>query len=79
MKNLILYASFIALIISLLALIIYMYVSEIKQYNKGICPHCGGKLKYSHIDMCGNIVFTCEKCKNKIYLSWYKPKNINLL
>lgn len=79
MKNSILFALFCVIVIFLIIYIVYLYIEEIKEYNKGVCPHCGGKYIFLHTDHNNNVILKCKHCKREIMLEWYKPKNIDLL
>lgn len=78
MEESILFTLFGVIVIFLIISIIYLYIEEIKQYNKGICPHCGGKYTFQQIDHNNNVKLKCKHCKREIMLEWYKPKNIEL-
>lgn len=43
---------------------------EIKQFNKGICKRCGGKLKRYRVDRDGLEEWWCESCGNTVWVSW---------
>ena len=42
--------------------IIEIYIAN-KQFNKGICPKCGGHLVLTSLDNSGSRLYTCQDCK----------------
>lgn len=41
-----------------------------KAYNKGVCPHCGAKLRYYDVDAEGLCGYICDEC---LYQTWVDP------
>ena len=62
----ILLISTIILTIIAIMTIIEIYIAN-KQFNKGICPKCGEKLKFFDMDSQGGRGYKCPKCK---YITW---------
>ena len=53
---------------------IIFYYQQKKAYNNGICPKCGGPLKYFDSDHGGSKGYCCEKCHNYyIWIDWFTP------
>lgn len=53
---------------------IIFYYQQKKAYNNGICPKCGGPLKYFDSDSGGSSGYCCEKChKYYIWIDWFTP------
>ena len=44
-------------------------------YNNGDCKKCGGNMRCFGIDTQGTFGYTCDKCGNNFWISWYKPKD----
>lgn len=51
---------------------VIFHITEKKKYNKG-CP-CGGQWRYFDSDSQGGDGYTCDKCGNVMWISWYKPR-----
>lgn len=52
-------------------------VLERKRWNKGYCPRCGTKWKFFDYDSTGARGYTCDKCNNKLWLSYLNFNNDN--
>lgn len=49
------------------------YLIDKHTYNKGICKKCGSKMRCFDMDSQGAFGYTCDKCGNEFWISWYKP------
>lgn len=63
---------FLALIVMMVLLGIAI---EYIQYNKGICPSCGGKLRLFANDVSGIRGYTCDQCQK--YTVWISNKHVD--
>ena len=61
---------FILFIIFSIICIISVYRRELKNYNNGICKHCGTQLKHFTNDSQGNRGYICDNCENIIFVSY---------
>jgi predicted RNA-binding Zn-ribbon protein involved in translation (DUF1610 family) len=50
------------------------YYLESKAYNEGVCPDCGGKLRFFDTDSQNGRGYMCEKC---YYTTWVSYSNID--
>lgn len=50
----------------------WAYNEEKKHYNNGVCPQCGGKLKYFDTAGDGSRGYKCsnKKCNYSVWISW---------
>lgn len=48
---------------------------ERKNFNKGVCPNCGTKLRYFDADSQGGRGYTCDKCNYTTWCSYSVDKN----
>ena len=48
------------------------YLNEKKKYNNGKCK-CGGNWRYFDTDSQGGEGYKCDKCKDVMWISWYRP------
>ena len=55
--------------------ILCAYFIEKKQFNNGICPKCGNRLRYFDTDSHGGKGFTCDNCHYTVWVSWFDPLN----
>ena len=54
---------------------VLVYRKEKRDWNKGVCPKCGGKLKQIGGDSMG---YMCENCRKYwIWFSLFKPSEQN--
>ena len=47
---------------------------EKRDFNNGICPHCGNKLYFFDMDSQGGRGYKCEKC---YYHTWVSYKTVD--
>lgn len=66
--------AFIILAILIFGLVYAPYV-ERKDFNNGICRKCGNKLRHFDNDSSGARGYTCDKCHNKVWVSYSIDKN----
>ena len=80
---LIIFVKFVWGLVAVLGLVVFgffvmptiFYLYEVKKYNNGICPHCGGKIEHFDTDSQGGRGYCCTKCrKYYIWISWFRPK-----
>lgn len=50
--------------------IISVIYLEYKDYNKGVCPHCGNHLRHFDYDSQGGRGYICNKCKYSTWVSY---------
>ena len=50
------------------------YVQEKKDFNDGICPHCGKPLIHFDDDSQGGQGWCCDDCKYFVWITWIKHK-----
>lgn len=43
---------------------------DYKQYNHGKCRYCDGKLLLIHYDLQGGRLYKCDRCLNRVWISW---------
>ena len=60
----------IIIIVLIIILPFYSIYSEKKDFNKGICPRCGGKLHLFDTDSQGGRGYCCHKCQYFTWISW---------
>ena len=48
------------------------YISEKKDFNNGICPHCGKPLIHFDDDSQGGQGWCCHNCRYYTWISWFK-------
>lgn len=67
---------FIMLILFLVGITLYIRYREKKEFNDGVCTHCGSNFKIFDTDSQGGTGWTCEnhKCENYLWTSWVKKK-----
>lgn len=53
----------------------YAYYIEKRDFNNGICRKCGSKLRHFDNDSSGARGYTCDKCYNKVWVSYSIDKN----
>lgn len=53
---------------------VWCYHREKKDFNNGICPHCGTKLKHFDNDSHGGEGWCCDECGYFTWISWFKGK-----
>lgn len=64
-------------LVILLVIVVGMIVTrnyEKKEYNNGICPKCGGNLRYFDSDSQGSRGYNCDKCNNFVWVSYNVDK-----
>lgn len=54
---------------------VYACYTERKDFNNGICRKCGSKLRHFDNDSSGARGYTCDKCYNKVWVSYSIDKN----
>lgn len=59
-----------AIIIGLISGVIWAIRSEMRDYNKGVCPKCGKPWRYIGSDSQGGRGYTCDGCANGIWVSY---------
>lgn len=47
-----------------------LWISEVIEFNKGKCRHCGGWFEYFDTDSQGGRGYVCEKCGNVIWIGF---------
>jgi hypothetical protein len=53
---------------------VLVYRKEKRDWNKGVCPKCGGKLKQIGND---NMGYMCESCREYwVWFSLFRPKEL---
>jgi tRNA(Ile2) C34 agmatinyltransferase TiaS len=52
---------------------IVLYFVDKHTYNNGVCKKCGGTMKCFDTDSQGGYGYSCDKCENHFWISWYKP------
>lgn len=53
----------------------YAFYTEKRDFNDGICRKCGSKLRHFDNDSSGARGYTCDKCNNKVWVSYSFDKN----
>ena len=49
---------------------VYAIHVEKKEYNKGVCPHCGKPLEFFTIDSSGARGYMCDDCRYYAWISY---------
>ena len=52
------------------------YHFEKREWNNGVCRHCGGMWRSFDIDSSGAIGYKCQS-GHSIWISWFKAKEID--
>lgn len=65
------------LIIALIAGIVMAILSEKKNFNNGICPHCNKELRRFDTDSQGGRGYCCDDCDYYVWVSYNCVDSIN--
>jgi predicted RNA-binding Zn-ribbon protein involved in translation (DUF1610 family) len=58
-----------AIVVTVISLLVSY--SEYKNWNGGVCPNCGEKLRYFDTDSQGGEGWTCDKCNHTAWVSYH--------
>ena len=58
----------------IVSVFIYAVYIEPKQFNKGICPKCGTKLRCFDTDSSSARGYCCDNCDYTVWVSWGADK-----
>jgi len=50
---------------------VWQYNNEKREWNNGICPHCGGKWKCFDMDSQGGRGYNCNLCNKYTWISYW--------
>jgi len=71
MKLIIIILAIIFLLFMLIGTI-WCILTEIKDYNNGVCPNCGTSLRHFCDDSQGGQGWCCDNCDYTAWISWFK-------
>ena len=65
----------VVLVTIIISVLIYIFYIEPKDFNKGICPKCGTKLRCFDTDSSSARGYCCDNCDYTVWVSWFADKN----
>lgn len=66
---------FLILIVFFTSGCIWCIICEKRDFNNGICPYCGNKLRHFDDDSQGGQGWCCDECNHTAWISWFKRNN----